>query len=111
MGSNGPQPVNGRSRVPKRERSPFILELKTADLGIRTFTKLNREVSSIHLRMENTTSLYYLAKRGDNEPQINRLYEANLVLRNIRKGYSYARICFFNTQQNCRLRIKKFSGF
>ena len=40
-----------------------VLELLAAELGLKTFTKL-KEVSSIHLRMDNTTALSYLAKMG-----------------------------------------------
>ena len=46
-----------------------VLELMAAELAIKTFTK-GKTVTSIHLRVDNTTALHYLAKMGGTKSQV-----------------------------------------
>ena len=49
----------------RREKKLHInaLEMIAAELAIKTFTK-GKEVKSIHLRVDNTTALHYIANKG-----------------------------------------------
>ena len=88
-----------------------ISELKAANLAIQTFTRL-KKVNSIHIQIDNTTSLSYLVKMGGTRKKNVDIYcQGDLDISHVQKDHFYGRISSANpSEHQSRLGIPQCSG-